>query len=233
MLNFLELIKRLINFAPDNLNNRLMIDKKEQLLEAAEELFAEHGYEGTSTRMLAKKAGVNVAMVSYYFGSKEKLFEALVEDRAGNLREKLLELQDDNISPVKKIEMVIDYYVDRIFTNRRFHLILHREITLHQRLALNDSILNILLKNRKEVAKIIKDGQKKKVFKDVDVELTIKSIIGTITQVAHSPALSDKNASSETNKAKASKETLIKNRLKTHLKNMIKAHLLITKSHSK
>src|ERR1017187_4778265 len=185
MLKYLELIKRLINFAAVNLNNRLMIDKREQLLEAAEELFAEHGYEGTSTRMLAKKAGVNVAMVSYYFGSKEKLFEALVEDRAGILREKLLEIQDDKISPVKKIEMVIDYYVDKIFSNRRFHLILHREMTLHQRSGLNEAILNILLKNRQEVAKIIKDGQKKKVFKDVDVELTIKSIIGTITQVAH------------------------------------------------
>ena len=141
-----------------------MIDKREQLLEAAEELFAEHGYEGTSTRMLAKKAGVNVAMVSYYFGSKEKLFEALVEDRAGILREKLLEIQDDKISPVKKIEMVIDYYVDKIFSNRRFHLILHREMTLHQRSGLNEAILNILLKNRQEVAKIIKDGQKKNVF---------------------------------------------------------------------
>jgi AcrR family transcriptional regulator len=229
----LELIKRLINFAADNLNNRLMIDRREQLLDAAEELFAEHGYEGTSTRMLAKKAGVNVAMVSYYFGSKEKLFEALVEDRAGILREKLLELQDDSISPVIKIEMVIDYYVDKIFSNRRFHLILHREITLQQRSGLNDAILNILFKNRKEVAKIIKDGQKKKVFKDVDVELTIKSIIGTITQVVHSPALSDKNASTDTDKAKASKETAIKNRLKTHIKDMIKAHLLVNKLHSK
>jgi AcrR family transcriptional regulator len=206
----------------------MLIDKKEHLLDAAEELFAEHGYEGTSTRMLAKKAGVNVAMVSYYFGSKEKLFEALVESRAGVLREKLLELHDHNISPLKKIELLIDYYVDKIFCNRRFHLILHREITLQQRSELNDSIHNILLKNRKEVAKIIKDGQKKKAFKEVDVELTISSIIGTISHVVHSSSLSNKIISTENNKTKT-KEDLIKNRLKNHLKEMIKTHLLVTK----
>ena len=53
--------------------------KREQILEVAEELIAENGFSGTSVRALAAKAGINVAMISYYFGSKEKLFEALVE----------------------------------------------------------------------------------------------------------------------------------------------------------
>ena len=57
-----------------------MLDKRDQILEAAEELFAQKGFEGTSVRDLAKKAKVNVAMISYYFGSKEKLFESWGED---------------------------------------------------------------------------------------------------------------------------------------------------------
>ena len=60
---------------------KTIVDKRQQILDAAVELFAEHGFEATSTRMLAAHAGVNVAMINYYFGSKEKLFEALVEDR--------------------------------------------------------------------------------------------------------------------------------------------------------
>ena len=54
----------------------MITDKKEQILEVAEELFAEYGFEGTSVRELAKKAKVNVAMISNYFGSKEQLINA-------------------------------------------------------------------------------------------------------------------------------------------------------------
>ena len=44
-------------------------------MEAAEELFAEKGFSGTSVRDIADAADVNVAMISYYFGSKEKMLE--------------------------------------------------------------------------------------------------------------------------------------------------------------
>jgi AcrR family transcriptional regulator len=47
-------------------------DKKEHIMHVAMELFAEKGFEGTSIRDLAQKADVNIAMVNYYFGSKEK-----------------------------------------------------------------------------------------------------------------------------------------------------------------
>jgi AcrR family transcriptional regulator len=53
-------------------------DARARLIEAAMALFAEKGYEGTSVRDLATAAGVNVAAVSYHFGSKDALYhEAL------------------------------------------------------------------------------------------------------------------------------------------------------------
>ena len=58
------------------------ISAKEKILDAAEQLFAENGFEATGVRELATKAHVNVAMISYYSGSKEKLFETLIEERA-------------------------------------------------------------------------------------------------------------------------------------------------------
>lgn len=53
-------------------------DTKQALILAAGELFAEHGYEGTSIRAIAEKAGANVAAISYHFGSKGKLYVATV-----------------------------------------------------------------------------------------------------------------------------------------------------------
>ena len=52
-----------------------------RILEAAEELFMQHGFEGASMRMLTAKAGVNLAAVNYHFGSKDALIEAVFRRR--------------------------------------------------------------------------------------------------------------------------------------------------------
>jgi len=54
---------------------------KEKILDAAEELFMEHGFEATSLRQMTAAAGVNLAAVHYHFGSKEDLFEAVLTRR--------------------------------------------------------------------------------------------------------------------------------------------------------
>ncbi|WP_329388066.1 TetR/AcrR family transcriptional regulator [Streptomyces sp. NBC_01716] len=52
-------------------------DTRTQILDAAEHLFAEHGYRGTSVRAITKLAGANLAAVGYYFGSKAELMAAV------------------------------------------------------------------------------------------------------------------------------------------------------------
>jgi len=52
-----------------------------RILEAAEELFMQQGFEGTSMRLLTSKAGVNLAAVNYHFGSKDALIEAVFRRR--------------------------------------------------------------------------------------------------------------------------------------------------------
>lgn len=52
-------------------------DTTSRILDVSERLFVEHGFEGTSLRMITQQAGVNLAAVNYHFGSKDKLFEAV------------------------------------------------------------------------------------------------------------------------------------------------------------
>lgn len=52
-------------------------DTRTQLLDAAERLFAEHGYRGTSVRAITRLAGANLAAVGYHFGSKAELMAAV------------------------------------------------------------------------------------------------------------------------------------------------------------
>lgn len=56
-----------------------MKETKEKLLQTATELFAKYGINGVSTRVLAKESGVNLSSIHYYFGSKQKLYDAVLE----------------------------------------------------------------------------------------------------------------------------------------------------------
>src|SRR3981189_1207567 len=108
-----------------------MTDKKIHIINHAVELFAEKGFEGTSIRDLAARAGVNVAMVNYYFGSKEKLFESLVEERASYSRGVLDEIANNaSYTDIEKINHIIDVYIGKLFKNRKFHRVLHQEMML-------------------------------------------------------------------------------------------------------
>lgn len=53
----------------------------ERILDAAEALFAERGYEGVSTRSITELAGVRLNLLSYHFGTKEQLFRAVIDRR--------------------------------------------------------------------------------------------------------------------------------------------------------
>jgi len=65
---------------------------KEKLLDAAESLFMEHGYEATSLRAITAAAGVNLAAVNYHFGSKEELFQAILTRRLDPMNQERVSL---------------------------------------------------------------------------------------------------------------------------------------------
>jgi len=65
-----------------------------RILDTAEELFMQHGFEGASMRMLTAKAGVNLAAVNYHFGSKDALIEAVFHRRLDAMNaERIAELE--------------------------------------------------------------------------------------------------------------------------------------------
>jgi AcrR family transcriptional regulator len=64
---------------------------RERLLEAAESLFAEHGYPSTSLRQITGAAGANLAAVHYHFGSKLNLFQEVLHRRLGPINEARIE----------------------------------------------------------------------------------------------------------------------------------------------
>lgn len=160
-------------------------DKQVQIMEAAEELFAEKGFDGTSVRDISDKAGVNLAMISYYFGSKEKLLETLFTYRAESSVLKMESLLHDRAStPLQKVYHLIDYYIDKFQNQTCFHKIMSREQVHNYRSAITDSIRQFKRRNQSMVQQLIQEGQKKGEFrKNIDIPIMMATLVGTVSHL--------------------------------------------------
>lgn len=192
----------------------------EKILGAAKELFEEKGFEPTSVREIATLAGVNVALINYHFGSKEQLLAKLVQATTEQTHVRLSDITKSTIPPIEKINQVIELFTDKIFSNKRYYQMIHRELSTPQRPELNEQIAKPLKRNQDEWQKIIEEGQRKKVFrKDVDIDLTISTVFGLMYQTTHigfKCKVIDNDLMDD---------EILKERVKIHLKEMLKSHL--------
>ena len=86
---------------------------EERIKVAARKVFHQKGYAGTRTRDIAEEAGINHAMVNYYFRSKEKLFGiVMLETMTFFFKGVSTILNDESTSLEKKIEQVVANYID-------------------------------------------------------------------------------------------------------------------------
>src|SRR6266542_1225799 len=159
-------------------------DKQIQIMEAAEKLFAEQGFAGTSVRDIAEAAHVNLAMISYYFGSKEKLMEAMFHHRLSDFKIQLENiLQNNHLSPIQKMEKLIDEHIERIFKKKCFHKIMTRE-QMNNNGVVSEQIYQLKLKNQSLIKQLISEGQKTGDFKkNIDVSFLMMTLTGTSNQL--------------------------------------------------
>jgi AcrR family transcriptional regulator len=201
------------------------VDKRAHILTVAEQLFADKGFDGTSVRDIAQLANVNLAMISYYFGSKEKLLEALIEDRAGYSLGILEELnKNQTLTPWDKIDRLVEFYIEKIMNNYKFHCIMSQQYHQTRSNEIKELIINIKSRNLEEIKKVIADGQKKKMFRKVDMELTMASVFGTLTHAVNSKILYSRLMKLDETDEVAFRKKMTP-RLKIHLKQMLRAHL--------
>lgn len=157
-----------------------------QIIGVAEKLFSEKGFSGTSIRDISQFADINVSMISYYFGSKEKLIEALFEVRSKDFLTLLSNLLTNlDLSPVQKVNLMIDWVVDRFIKNQCFHNIMVREqLSADSRSAqISDLLYSFKVDNLKAMERIIQEGQQTGEFRDnIDVLMLSTALFGTINQ---------------------------------------------------
>lgn len=205
-------------------------EKQQQIMDVALMLFADKGYDGTSIRDIAQKAGVNIAMVSYYFGSKEKLFEAIFIAHfafVGNKLEHVIYQKEP--SPAVKVEQVIDIYIDTFKSRQSFHRLMIREASLIKSERIFELIAKMKEKNKVLVGRAVKAGQRSGHFrKDVDVFILASILIGSVNQTISN----SRYEAERTDLDEADTHALIGEKveaLRRHLKQMFLAFLTLEK----
>jgi len=221
------LINHLINFVPLNLMDKDKIDKKDHILDVAERVFSDHGFDGASTRLISGEAGVNMAMLNYYFGSKEGLLLSVIERKISSSKDILQNIgNDESMSQWDKVALYIDYYSEKIVSNNCFQKLLYQELGMNRRTELADNIRDILMQNASELKKILEDGVEKGEFKtNIDSEMVVATLYGTKNYVVNMPLMTSTMLGYDIQDDQILEEQF-KPRMKKYMKDLLKSYLL-------
>lgn len=202
-------------------------EKQICVLQVAEKLFAEKGFDGTSIRDISKAAKINIAMVSYYFGSKDKMLEALVLFRTDDLSIKIENLIKESLSPLEKMSRLIDFYITRINQNKDIYKIMHFELSSKKRVLNFESFTQVKKRNVASLKQIINEGQELGIFNlDVNIDLIAATILGTFFHFQMNRPYYENIFDLHSDEAF---ENYVKTDLTKHIKTTIKALLLYDK----
>jgi AcrR family transcriptional regulator len=154
-------------------------EARARIAAAAEALFAARGYDGTAIRDIAKKAGVNGAMIHYYFGSKEGLYRDILEAAASTVRALLIETSSPATSTRDRLASFVDAYAQYILNHPNLARILYREMLTGGKhimhVAQKYAVTNYtILKNT--IAEGVQAGE----LRSIDLELAPISLMGMV-----------------------------------------------------
>ncbi|MEJ5993356.1 TetR/AcrR family transcriptional regulator [Pedobacter sp. Du54] len=125
------------------------LSTEEKFKESARIVFMKKGYAATKTRDIAEHAGLNLALLNYYFRSKEKLFEIIMLEKVHQLFNFIAPaLNNRTTSLEEKIHWIAENYMDFFLTNPELPLFVLSEISRNpERFAKNIQLGNYILKS--------------------------------------------------------------------------------------
>lgn len=119
------LTKWLNRVIKENKNDR---NTGQKILEAAKQVFMEKGIDGARMQDIADKAGINKALLHYYYRSKEKLFEMIFMEEARKFMPKVTSIMISELTLFEKVEKFVGEYIDTLLQNPLLPIFILNEI---------------------------------------------------------------------------------------------------------
>jgi AcrR family transcriptional regulator len=146
--------------------SRLFMSKKERILKEATKLFALKGFDATSVRNIAEKAGLSVPGMFHYFSSKEEILYEIMTLFMDSAYKKIMDIYNTDIDPVEKLSEICKFYVEQ-YAGHKYEL----TVLISERKSL-------IPKHRQHC--ITKERGYVKALKDLFKELTKKELLKPI-----------------------------------------------------
>ncbi|MNN14509.1 putative HTH-type transcriptional regulator YttP [compost metagenome] len=137
-------------------------DVKTRILLSAKRLFAKQGYEGTSVRQICEEANANIALISYHFGGKEKVFEAIFEQFYPGNEAAINQYEDQLKDPVEGLTLIVREIVAFTINDKELSDIVQQELTLQS--PRMETVQAFLTPVWFKVKDLLKRGKKEGVF---------------------------------------------------------------------
>ena len=108
------------------------VTTEEKIKEAARKVFMQKGYGATRTRDIAEAAGINLALLNYYFRSKEKLFEIVMMEKMQKMFGAIAPvMMNEAMGLEEKIDLIVANYIDMLMVNQDLPIFVLSEIRNH------------------------------------------------------------------------------------------------------
>lgn len=161
-------------------------EKQISIIKAAEQLISEKGFEASTVREISARAEVNLAMINYYFGSKEKLLEALFLLKSSQLRITTdLVVKDTTLNSLEKIIKLSENYFEKVFSNFSFHKIMLKDTAYLESTVAYDQINKMKTSNFDVLSEVINEGILNGEFNpNVNIDAVISVVNGTMSNYA-------------------------------------------------
>ncbi|RUS47365.1 TetR/AcrR family transcriptional regulator [Cohnella sp. AR92] len=156
---------------------------KDQILRAARSLFSTHGYEGTTVRQICDEAGVSLALVSYHFGGKEKVFSALFDPIREILTNSHYDLSD---SMNELIRFCRVFVIFRHQQRELFNIMQHELLLRSPRL---DTLTDVFLPTWEQLREILKACAEQGHVEYRSLDMAINFVMGTLMFSLNNPFL--------------------------------------------
>jgi TetR/AcrR family transcriptional regulator len=152
------------------------------ILQAALLEFAEHGEAGARTEAIAHSAGVNKALIHYYFKDKEGLYGAVLDSILLGLREQVVKALERKGTPRERLRAYITAHFDYIAEFPRYPLLLHREMMSGhlESPQLRRAVGNYLLPLHERLVSLLREGMRRGDFRKMEPTHTVVSMVGVI-----------------------------------------------------
>jgi TetR/AcrR family transcriptional regulator len=162
-----------------------------RILAAAEQAFAQRGLAGARTEEIAAAAHANKAMLYYYYGDKQRLYHAVIENLFSQLRRSIEVAQPVNASPRERLLAYVNGYFDFVSSHPNYPRVVQREV-MESGPQLRWIVQQYFRPFHQRLRRAIEEGIAAGEFQPVDPHHTVFSIIAiTVFYFAAAPVLSE------------------------------------------